>query len=145
MSNVVAMHRRSRTPLENSPKPASNAKGTAYAQGDVLLLRVADVECAEIGSFGSPVILAEGEVTGHRHAFYGGATMFRDDALARDVPSELFIGHIKIAEGGAVLEHGTGPGERGATSRCASASTPERRRDNSATSSTDPSSTTAAT
>jgi hypothetical protein len=61
----------------------------------------------------APVILAEGEVTGHRHAFYGGAVMFRDDALAHDIPTELYIGHVKVADAGAVLEHGPGPGQRG--------------------------------
>jgi hypothetical protein len=109
----VAIDRGSANARNKNPEPASNFRGTAYAQGDVLLLRVADVESTDLGSFGGPVILAEGEVTGHRHAFYGGAVMFRDDALARNVHSELFIGHIKVADGGAVLEHGTGPGQRG--------------------------------
>jgi hypothetical protein len=112
MSTLAIDHGPRNTP-ESSPEPASNAKGIAYAQGDVLLLRVADVERADLGTFSSPVILAEGEVTGHRHAFYGGAVMFRDDALAGNVTSELYIGHVKIAAGGAVLEHGSGPGQRG--------------------------------
>jgi len=93
---------------------ANEASSRVYAQGDVLLLPVADVARAD--AHPEPdraVILAEGEHTGHRHAFYGGAMMFRDDALARDVPSELYIGHIKIAPGGATLEHGPGPGQRG--------------------------------
>jgi hypothetical protein len=39
--------------------------------------------------------------------------MFRDDALARDVPGQLYIGHVKVGAGGAVLEHGPGPGQQG--------------------------------
>jgi hypothetical protein len=95
-------------------KRAEDASSGVYAQGDVLLLPVADVVQGQ-GESGleHPVILAEGEHTGHRHAFYGGATMFRDDALARDVPADLYIGHVKIASGGATLEHGPGPGQRG--------------------------------
>jgi hypothetical protein len=91
----------------------TESTGTAYAQGDVLLLRVADAEPRDGVSQQGPVILAEGEHTGHRHAFYGGAVMFRDDAMARDVPSQLYIGHVEIGNGGAVLEHGPGPGQHG--------------------------------
>jgi hypothetical protein len=87
-----------------------------YAQGDIVLVLVQDVEpepAKIVTPFGESVVLAEGEHTGHRHAFYGGALLFRDDALARDVPSNLYIGHVKVASEGAVLQHGTGPGEKG--------------------------------
>lgn len=87
-----------------------------FAQGDVVLVRVDDVEPTPesiVAPLGGEVVLAEGEHTGHRHAFYGGALMFRDDALARNVPDALYIGHVKVAPGGAVLEHGTGPGAQG--------------------------------
>ena len=75
-----------------------------YAQGDLLIERVEDVEPS--GTIVSPdavgaVVLAEGELTGHRHAIFERVTMFRDDALAREVPSGLYIGHVKV-EGGAV-------------------------------------------
>jgi hypothetical protein len=89
----------------------------AYAQGDVILVQVDDnIEIKPervIVPSGHPVVLAEGEHTGHRHAFYDGALLFRDQALARDVPPELYIGHVRISIGGALLEHGTGPGIRG--------------------------------
>ena len=79
-----------------------------YAQGDIILERVSDAsptDAINVDPDGA-VVLARGEVTGHRHAFYGGAVMFRDDALARDVPSQLYLGHIKIADkGGAELRH----------------------------------------
>ena len=81
-----------------------------------MLVRVEDIEPRPekvLVRLGDPVILAEGEHTGHRHAFYGGAVLFRDDALARGVPPDLYIGHVKVALGGAVLEHGIGPGSKG--------------------------------
>lgn len=83
-------------------------KKVYFAQGDIMLERVDDA------TVGTPinvdpdgaVVLARGEVTGHRHAFYAGATMFRDDGLARDIPTELYLGHIKIAaKEGAELKH----------------------------------------
>jgi len=83
-------------------------KPTFYAQGDIILERVADAlpkTLIPVDPDGA-VVLARGEVTGHRHAFYGsGVTMFRDDGLARDMPAELYVGHINIAKGGADLKH----------------------------------------
>lgn len=79
-----------------------------YAQGDIIIEEVGDVEVGRSVNVDpdGAVVLARGEVTGHRHAFYGGGvTMFRDDVLARDMPSELYIGHIKIPAGGADLKH----------------------------------------
>lgn len=80
-------------------------------QGDVLLEFIGDA--LDVLAAAAPVaphadgavVLAEGETTGHRHAFYGGATMFRDDALARDVPGDLYLGHVLVAPGGALLKH----------------------------------------
>lgn len=72
---------------------------TIYAHGDLLIERVDDIEP------GMPlppdpdgaVVLARGEVTGHRHAIHGGgAVLFRDDGLARDIPAELYIGHVRV-------------------------------------------------
>ena len=59
-----------------------------FAQGDLLIERVADIEPS--GTILAPdatgaVVLAEGELTGHRHAIFDRVTMFRDDALAREV------------------------------------------------------------
>jgi len=79
-----------------------------FAQGDVLLELVDDAEpTTPIGvDPDGAVVLARGEVTGHRHAFYGGQVlMFRDDGLAHGVPPELYIGHIKIADVSAELRH----------------------------------------
>ncbi len=82
---------------------------TLYFQGDVCIERVADAPVS--GPLVPPhpdgaVVLAEGEVTGHRHAFYGGAvTLFRDDGLARDMPSGLYIGHLIVSDPDARLAH----------------------------------------
>ena len=32
-------------------------------------------------------------------------THVREDALARDIPGGLYVGHVKVAEGSAVIEH----------------------------------------
>ena len=79
-----------------------------YAQGDLLIERVNDVEPS--GTLIAPdatgaLVLAEGELTGHRHAIYERATMFRDDALAREIPAGLYIGHVKVADGVATILH----------------------------------------
>jgi hypothetical protein len=79
-----------------------------YAQGDLLIERVADVEPS--GTILSPdaagaTVLAEGEHTGHRHAIYDRVTMFRDDSLAREMPSGLYVGHIKVSGGAASVLH----------------------------------------
>lgn len=79
-----------------------------YAQGDLLIERVDDIEPS--GILQSPdgsgaTVLAEGELTGHRHAIFERVTMFRDDALARDVPGGLYIGHVKVEGGPATIQH----------------------------------------
>jgi hypothetical protein len=79
-----------------------------FAQGDLLIERVADVEPS--GTLLAPDatgawVLAEGEVTGHRHAIYDRVTMFRDDALAREIPAGLYVGHVKVEGGLAQIHH----------------------------------------
>jgi hypothetical protein len=83
-----------------------------FAQGDILIERVLDREPSgdmiPAGPDGA-VVLAEGEMTGHRHAIFDAVTMFRDDALARDIPTDLYIGHIKVDETARIQhdEHST--------------------------------------
>ena len=79
-----------------------------FAQGDLLIERVADVEPS--GTMVAPdaagvSVLAEGELTGHRHAIFDRVTMFRDDALAREIPAGLYVGHVKVAGGSATVHH----------------------------------------
>jgi hypothetical protein len=79
-----------------------------YAQGDIILERVDDTDPVTPvrSDQDGAVVLARGELTGHRHAFYGqGVMMFRDDALARDMPSYLYLGHVRIDVPSAELRH----------------------------------------
>jgi len=79
-----------------------------FAQGDLLIERVADIEPSGTilsADAGGAFVLAEGEATGHRHATYDRVTMFRDDALAREIPAGLYLGHLKITEGSATVVH----------------------------------------
>jgi hypothetical protein len=79
-----------------------------YAQGDLLIERVADIPVSgmpvEPGP-GAAAVLAEGETSGHRHAIYDRVTMFRDDALAHDIPNGLYIGHIRVDGPCARIQH----------------------------------------
>lgn len=79
-----------------------------FAQGDILLELVNDVppsgQILEPWSDGA-YVLAEGEVTGHRHAIFDQVTFFRDDGLARDMPSSLYVGHVRVGDPGANLVH----------------------------------------
>jgi hypothetical protein len=79
-----------------------------FAQGDLLIERVADVEPS--GTVMAPdatgvCVLAEGELTGHRHAIYDRVTMFRDASLAREIPTGLYVGHVKVEVGSASIHH----------------------------------------
>jgi hypothetical protein len=81
--------------------------GEFYVQGDVVIERVRDCDGEPIRPDpDGAVVLARGEVTGHRHAFYGGdVTMFRANEGDRGPVPELYIGHIKIAAPVAELRH----------------------------------------
>lgn len=79
-----------------------------FAQGDLLIERVPDVE--PTGSIvpaaaGAGHVLAEGEVTGHMHAIRNHMTFFRDDGLARDIPANLYIGHVRVGADPARIDH----------------------------------------
>ena len=79
-----------------------------YAQGDLLIERVDNVEPS--GTMIAPdatgaIVLAEGELSGHRHAIFERVTMFRDDALAREIPGDLYIGHVRVEAGPATIYH----------------------------------------
>ena len=79
-----------------------------FAQGDLLIERVTDVEpsgAVVTADQTGATVLAEGEVTGHRHAIYDRVTMFRDDALAREIPAGLYVGHVKVSGAPATLLH----------------------------------------
>ncbi|MDX2155451.1 MAG: hypothetical protein SFW09_02990 [Hyphomicrobiaceae bacterium] len=70
-----------------------------FAQGDLLIERVADLPVSGDvlpASADGAFVLADGELTGHRHAIYEPVTFFRDDGLARDIPDGLYIGHVRV-------------------------------------------------
>jgi hypothetical protein len=82
--------------------------GLLYAQGDILVERVGDVEisghiidCVTHAS----AIVAGGEKAGHYHRVMGSVTLFRDDALARDIPAGLYTLHLKVHSARAHLQH----------------------------------------
>jgi hypothetical protein len=79
-----------------------------FAQGDLLLERVADVTPSGIiaeNADGTALVLAEGEETGHCHAVRERVTLFRDDRLAEDIPAGLYIGHVQVASTYARVTH----------------------------------------
>ena len=79
-----------------------------FAQGDLLLERVADVVPSgtiEENLEGVAMVLAEGEESGHRHAIRERVTMFRDEALATDMPAGLYIGHVQVTSPYARVTH----------------------------------------
>jgi hypothetical protein len=78
------------------------------AQGDILIERVEDdvpsgaiVRTVHDG----PVTIAEGEATGHHHRLLGSVAMYRDDAIARDIPQGLYIAHVEVLSPTARLVH----------------------------------------
>ncbi len=79
-----------------------------FAQGDLLLERVGDVApsgTVEENAEGAPLVLLEGETTGHSHAIRERVTLFRDDRLARDIPAGLYIGHVQVGSAYARVTH----------------------------------------
>ena len=79
-----------------------------FAQGDLLIERVDDIQPAGTilaADQTGATVLAEGELTGHRHAIFDRVTMFRDDALAREIPAGLYVGHVKVDSGSALIQH----------------------------------------
>ena len=79
-----------------------------FAQGDLLIERVPDVlpsgTIAE-NTQGTAMVLLEGEATGHAHAIRERVMMFRDDGLARDIPTGLYIGHVRVGSAYARVTH----------------------------------------
>ena len=79
-----------------------------FAQGDLLIERVPDVAPSGLvaaNAEGMPVVLLEGEATGHCHAIRERVTLFRAEDLARDVPAGLYLGPLLIASAYARVTH----------------------------------------
>jgi len=78
------------------------------AQGDILIEQVDNAqkpECVVQSVSHGTVVIAEGEGSGHQHRIFGSVTLYRDDALAREIPSGLYVGHLRIGSPSARLEH----------------------------------------
>ena len=81
-----------------------------YAQGDLLIEQVEDIavprEGTQLPSCGGIHVLATGERTGHRHAFYTDVIVFRDGLLGMyELPNEMYLCHVKIESESAELKH----------------------------------------
>jgi hypothetical protein len=78
------------------------------AQGDVLIEKVADHD-GRAGTSNEPelasAIVARGERSGHAHRLKGSFVFFRDEALAKDVPTNLYVAHAHVRGAGARLIH----------------------------------------
>jgi hypothetical protein len=82
--------------------------GLLCAHGDILVERVGDAEVSghviERVAYGSAIVAA-GEKAGHHHRVIGSVTLFRDDALARDIPAGLYTLHLQVHSANARLQH----------------------------------------
>ena len=79
-----------------------------FAQGDILIERLDDVPPSGVvvpPEVDGCSVIAEGEMTGHRHVIYDQVTMFRDDGLARDIPGGLYVTHLRVDGPRALLKH----------------------------------------
>jgi hypothetical protein len=78
------------------------------AQGDILIERVDDAPvtgCVIHAIDDGSAVIAQGEATGHHHRIFGSVTLYRDDALAREIPRDLYVGHVRIDSLTAQVEH----------------------------------------
>jgi hypothetical protein len=78
------------------------------AQGDILIERVADVPVSGViitSVDDGSVTVAAGEATGHHHRVFGSVALYRDDALAREIPAGLYLAHLQVKSPIARLEH----------------------------------------
>lgn len=79
-----------------------------YAQGDLLIERVADRPICDDpvpADADRAVVLAEGEFTGHHHVVRGRVLLERQEIFARDIPEELYVGHLSVEGPSAELVH----------------------------------------
>jgi hypothetical protein len=93
------------SPNRIEERTGSDSSIDMCAQGDILLERVADAG-EEIRIFDPDVvILAHGELSGHRHTVRGRVRLVYDAKLACDMPEGLYVGHLHVTGGPARLEH----------------------------------------
>jgi hypothetical protein len=74
------------------------------AQGDILIERVDNAPVT--GRVIQPLADASAIVAkGHHHRIFGSVTLYHDAALAREIPSGLYVGHVQVDSPAARLEH----------------------------------------
>ena len=79
-----------------------------FAQGDILIECLDDAPVSGVivpPDADGCTVIAEGELTGHRHVIFDQVTMFRDDGLARDIPDGLYVTHLRVDAPTALLKH----------------------------------------
>ena len=79
-----------------------------FAQGDILLEEISSAPKSNLGVChrrAKSAIIAEGEASGHSHRLAGEFVFYRDDALARDIPDRLYLGHLRVGGTAAQLLH----------------------------------------
>ena len=83
-----------------------------FRHGDVLVERLGQrpAACPAVPAGNNePPTLAEGEFSGHSHRVFGGAfggaVMFRDDALARDMGDLAYVGTLVVTGDKVELRH----------------------------------------
>ena len=59
----------------------------------------------QTGVPGCSLSLHRSEATGHKHRLVGTFTWYRDDALARDIPDGLYVGHVQVLRPAAQVTH----------------------------------------
>jgi hypothetical protein len=78
-----------------------------WAQGDLLIERLEDDAVSDDGLDAvkvDSVVVAVGE-TGNRHMLLGAVRFYRNEDLARDIPDNLYIGHLQVTGVAARLTH----------------------------------------
>ena len=88
-------------------------KRTLYAQGDILIERVADTDATSetwrmvANDPDAAVVLGRGEESGHRHAIYGGGAKLLQQPfhIGGQMPSELYVGHLVVEAETVTLAH----------------------------------------
>ena len=79
-----------------------------FAQGDILIEQIrgrSKLARAEAHGRTKSAVIAEGEASGHCHRLVGEFVFYRDDHLARDIPDQLYLGHIRVGRSSAQLLH----------------------------------------
>jgi hypothetical protein len=79
-----------------------------FAQGDILIEQISSMSRlarAEGHGRAKSAVIAEGEGSGHSHRLVGEFVFYRDDGLARDIPDQLYLGHVRVGRSTAQLLH----------------------------------------